>query len=78
MTASDCTDSSSLMEDNEEYLNALGTRPPLPSESMNNEDYMPVIGLFYCCTDENPDNRPSASTIIAALRPVIEERNITS
>jgi hypothetical protein len=68
---------SSLVEDNEEYLNALGTRPPIPDDFMMKDEYMPVVALFHCCTDEDPKNRPSASTIVASLEPIIEQRGIT-
>lgn len=65
-----------LEEDNEEYVNALGSRPPLPID-VTCEDYTPIIGLFHCCTEENPDKRPSASTVVNALEPIITQKEIT-
>jgi hypothetical protein len=44
---------------------------------MKDED-MPVVALFHCCTDEDPQNRPSASTIVASLEPIIQKRGIMS
>lgn len=67
----------SFEEDNEEYKNALGTRPPIPFDFTMKDEYRPVIALFHCCTDEDAQNRPSASTIVASLQPIIEERGIT-
>lgn len=64
--------------DSEEYLDALGTRPPLPMDITCIDDYTPIIGLFHCCTDENPDNRPNASTVVNALEPIITQRGITA
>ena len=71
---SDC----SLVEDNEEYLNALGTRPAIPYDFTMKDEYMPVVALFHCCTDEDPKNRPSSSTIVASLEPIIQKRGIMS
>ena len=68
--------SESLVEDNEEYLNALGTRPPIPFDFTTKDEFMPVIALFHRCTEEDPTDRPSASTIVAALRPIIEQRGL--
>ena len=79
-SSSDLTDfmqSESLVEDNEEYLNALGTRPPIPFDFTSKDEFMPVIALFHRCTEEDPTNRPSASTIVAALQPIIEQRGLT-
>ena len=63
--------------DTEEYLAALGTRPPLPAKFQNAESLMsPVIQLFCCCTSEDPKERPSAKDIVAALKPEITAKNI--
>lgn len=74
----DSTSSSSLVEDNEEYLNALGTRPSIPIDFTMKDEYMPVVALLHLCTDEDPHSRPSASTIVASLEPIIEKREITA
>jgi hypothetical protein len=68
----------SFVEDNEEYLNALGTRPPVPHDFMMKDEFTPVVALFHCCTDEDPKNRPSASIIVASLEPIIQKRKIIS
>lgn len=64
------------VEDNEEYLNALGTRPPLPDTFVMTDDFMPVLALFHCCTDEEPCNRPSASAIVDSLEPILKQNGI--
>lgn len=43
-----------------------GKRPSLPDFDFD-ESYNNVLGLFYCCTEENPEDRPSASQILAIL-----------
>lgn len=63
--------------DTEEYLAALGTRPPLPAKFDAADSVMsPVIQLFCCCTSEDPKERPSAKDIVAALQPEIIAKNI--
>ena len=49
----------------------------LHSLLMSREDYMSIIGLFHCCTEENPDKRPSAATVLNALEPIITQKEIT-
>lgn len=56
--------------DDSEYLAALGTRPRLPDfldEFMDNEDYQAIFALFYACTAEKPEQRPSAKAILDIL-----------
>lgn len=63
--------------DTEEYLAALGTRPPLPAKFQTADSMMsPVIQLFCCCTSEDPKERPSAKDIVAALQPEIIAKNV--
>jgi len=63
--------------DTEEYLAALGTRPPLPAKFRTADSMMsPVIQLFCCCTSEDPKERPSAKDIVAALQPEIIAKNV--
>ena len=65
--------------DTEEYLAALGTRPPLPAKFQAADCIMsPVIQLFCCCTSENPADRPSAKDIILALKPEVIANNVQS
>lgn len=65
--------------DTEEYLAALGTRPPLPAKFQAADCIMsPVIQLFCCCTSENPADRPSAKDIVLALKPEVTANNVQS
>ncbi|KAM4836685.1 lymphokine-activated killer T-cell-originated protein kinase [Thomomys bottae] len=52
--------------DDEAYYAALGTRPPINMEELD-ESYQKVIELFSVCTNEDPDDRPSAAQIVEAL-----------
>lgn len=52
--------------DDEAYYAALGTRPPINMEELN-ESYQKVIELFSVCTNEDPKDRPSAAHIVGAL-----------
>lgn len=63
--------------DTEEYLAALGARPPLPVKLQTSE-YLasPLIQLFCCCTSEDSKERPSAKDIVLALKPEIMANNI--
>jgi len=65
--------------DTEEYLAALGTRPPLPPKFETTDCLMsPVIQLFCCCTSEDPKDRPSAKDIVLALKPEVMANDIQS
>ncbi|KAM9316356.1 lymphokine-activated killer T-cell-originated protein kinase [Gastrophryne carolinensis] len=52
--------------DEDAYYEALGTRPPLNMEELD-DSYQKVIELFYVCTSEDPKERPSAAQILEAL-----------
>ncbi|XP_063771093.1 lymphokine-activated killer T-cell-originated protein kinase isoform X2 [Pseudophryne corroboree] len=52
--------------DEDAYFEALGTRPPLNMDELD-ESYLQVIELFFMCTSEDPKERPSASQIVEAL-----------
>ncbi|XP_035424234.1 lymphokine-activated killer T-cell-originated protein kinase isoform X2 [Cygnus atratus] len=52
--------------DEEAYYAALGTRPALNMEELD-PSYQHVIELFSICTSEEPQKRPSAAHIVAAL-----------
>ncbi|XP_070539367.1 lymphokine-activated killer T-cell-originated protein kinase-like [Ptychodera flava] len=56
----------------EMYNAALGTRPPIPNEDelLTNRVYHQLIELFYVCTNEKPEQRPSAAAVIQALKAV--------
>lgn len=41
----------------------IGTRPPLPESTFLSDDYNQVIEVFFLCTNENPEDRPSAQKL---------------
>lgn len=43
-----------------------GTRPPLPDIEFD-PSYTTILGIFYCCTEEDPNMRPDAKDIVSAL-----------
>nr|KAF6347132.1 PDZ binding kinase [Pipistrellus kuhlii] len=57
--------------DDEAYYAALGTRPPLNMEELD-ETYQKVIELFSVCTNEDPKDRPSAAHIVEALEVFVQ------
>ncbi|KAM5165013.1 lymphokine-activated killer T-cell-originated protein kinase [Mantella aurantiaca] len=52
--------------DEDAYYEALGTRPALNVEELD-QSYQKVIELFCMCTSEDPKERPSAAQIVEAL-----------
>uniref|UniRef100_A0AAV2KB45 Protein kinase domain-containing protein n=1 Tax=Knipowitschia caucasica TaxID=637954 RepID=A0AAV2KB45_KNICA len=48
------------------YYERLGTRPALDAEALG-APYRRMVELFYVCTEEDPQKRPSASQIVQAL-----------
>ncbi|KAM3929988.1 lymphokine-activated killer T-cell-originated protein kinase [Leptodactylus fuscus] len=52
--------------DEDAYYEALGTRPPLNADELDNS-YQKVIELFYICSSEDPKERPSAARIVEVL-----------
>jgi hypothetical protein len=64
-------------EDSEEYLAALGTRPPLSKENFD-KSFDPVIELFHCCSDEDLNKRPSSKQIVDSLRSHVQSYNINN
>ncbi|XP_044147516.1 lymphokine-activated killer T-cell-originated protein kinase [Bufo gargarizans] len=52
--------------DEDAYYEALGTRPALNADELN-DSYQRVIELFYMCSSEDPKERPSAAQIVEAL-----------
>ena len=55
--------------DDSVYRAALGTRPEFPDHLTEylDESYKTVLSIFYACTEEDPDKRPSAKMIIDLL-----------
>lgn len=49
----------------------LGTRPPLPDLEFDS-GYDNVLGIFFCCTEEDPSKRPNAKDISVALTELSE------
>ncbi|CAL1585194.1 unnamed protein product [Knipowitschia caucasica] len=52
--------------DEDAYYERLGTRPALDAEALG-APYRRMVELFYVCTEEDPQKRPSASQIVQAL-----------
>lgn len=48
--------------DNEDVM--VGTRPTFPDDMELADDYNQILEVFYICTDEEPDNRPSAEDLV--------------
>ncbi|ODM99289.1 Lymphokine-activated killer T-cell-originated protein kinase [Orchesella cincta] len=44
----------------------IGTRPLLPDIDFDSS-YNHILGVFYCCTEEDPSRRPDAKDVVAAL-----------
>ena len=57
------------------YRAALGTRPELPSDLgiEEEEEYEPVLSVFYASTEVDPDKRPSAEAVLRSLEEGSEE-----
>ncbi|XP_030051404.1 lymphokine-activated killer T-cell-originated protein kinase [Microcaecilia unicolor] len=58
--------------DDDAYYEALGTRPPLNMEELD-ESYQKVIELFSVCTNEDPKERPSAAQIVEVVEAHVQE-----
>lgn len=54
-------------EDCFDFEALMGTRPPLPFVETLGNDYNTLIEIFYVCTNEMPDERPTASALNACL-----------
>lgn len=50
-----------------DYENAMGTRPNLPDYFEYDQTYEKILSIFYACTSEDPDQRPSAKKIVEIL-----------
>ncbi|KAJ8031307.1 Lymphokine-activated killer T-cell-originated protein kinase [Holothuria leucospilota] len=63
----DCVDSDGDGTlDESQYLESLGTRPPLPDFDYD-DSYIPVLEILAMCTNEDPIERPSAREIVQIL-----------
>lgn len=45
----------------------VGTRPPLPEAQELSDEYNVAVELFYVCTNEEPEDRPSAASLSELL-----------
>lgn len=59
--------------DEEAYYEALGTRPALNMEELD-QSYQQMIDLFSVCTSEDPKKRPSAACIVEALEANLSQK----
>ncbi|XP_076044442.1 lymphokine-activated killer T-cell-originated protein kinase-like isoform X2 [Oratosquilla oratoria] len=58
----------------ERYNKALGTRPEVP-ESVICDSYLPIIEIFYACTEEDPAKRPSAEQVLHHIKCLDSKEN---
>lgn len=61
-------DSSDQEDDGFDFEALMGTRPPLPFVDELADDYNTLIEIFYVCTNESPEERPSAKCLVNALK----------
>ncbi|XP_042891500.1 lymphokine-activated killer T-cell-originated protein kinase-like [Penaeus japonicus] len=54
------------MEREDSFQKALGTRPALPDVVLE-EEYLPILELFYACTESDPERRPSAGQVLHVM-----------
>lgn len=47
------------------------SRPPIPSNIDLGDDYIPILEVYYCCTNENKDLRPPAVDLTKALEEIV-------
>ena len=66
MLSGDVPHAAMLAQGDEAYRRALGTRPPLPRLPI---EYERLIRIYRCCTQRQPDRRPSAAELISWLQP---------
>lgn len=70
-------DSSELSEFNESYVADpaepyLGTRPLIPDQYELSEEYNHVMEIFFICTNELPEDRPSAAYLGKFLASIVK------
>ncbi|XP_024233797.1 lymphokine-activated killer T-cell-originated protein kinase homolog isoform X3 [Oncorhynchus tshawytscha] len=63
--------------DEDAYYEKLGTRPALDSVSLGGA-YQRMVELFWLCTEENPQKRPSATQIVQVLESNMQVDNKNS
>ncbi|XP_071542684.1 lymphokine-activated killer T-cell-originated protein kinase homolog isoform X2 [Panulirus ornatus] len=72
----DAEDTGSLDDETDEYFKALGTRPALPNIEMS-DDYLPVLEIFYACTESEQARRPSAKQVLDILCSIEDQKKKT-
>jgi len=53
--------------DTSDYQDAMGSRPNLPDYFAFDKSYENILSIFYACTDEDPEKRPSAEKLVEIL-----------
>lgn len=53
----------------ESFLEKIGTRPDLPDEELDSS-YETILGIFYSCTEQDPDKRPTAQQLVNILEAI--------
>ncbi|XP_034248765.1 lymphokine-activated killer T-cell-originated protein kinase [Thrips palmi] len=56
--------------------NRIGTRPALPPVDLD-DGYNGIMEIFYCCTEEDPNSRPSAEMLVEWLEDLTGENPIS-
>ena len=49
------------------FTDAMGSRPNLPDYFAFDKSYENILSIFYACTDEDPEKRPSAEKLVEIL-----------
>ena len=57
------------------YTAALGTRPALPHRVFD-PTFLPIIGIFACCTEMDYKNRPNAEQVVHAFEPIAKQLKV--
>lgn len=58
------------------YMEVLGTRPALPKREFE-PGFLPIIGVFACCTETDYKKRPNANQVVKAFEPIAIGLKIT-
>lgn len=73
ISVKDSDEEESFMDNAENtFTHLFGTRPTLPDEDVS-KDYDEILGLFFICTNEEPDERPSAMEALNYVRSIIKK-----
>lgn len=74
ITVKDSEDESSFMDEDIEnsFSRLFGTRPTLPDNEIS-KDYDEILGLFFICTNAEPDERPSAMEALNYVKSIMKK-----